>query len=834
MKRFLKITIIGAAMLIAALLIIVEIAYRIKTPSVEGTIVCPYLSAPVTVIRDEWGVPHIKAKNSKDAFFAYGFTVAQDRLFQMEIQRRLAKGELAEILGEKLLPIDKKFRTFLFRHTAEKMLKHPEKINPSALEILDAFIEGINYFLEKGPFPLEFTLMGIPKRPFTRIDCISMLGYMAYSFNDGINTDSLNAMLRESIKDRNVDELFPEYPKKESTTIMDRQAYFSGTHLEQAFLNAEDAGKNIVNYFKSIFSEIFITQHDGVNAFCHYLENIHMFEGSNSWVIAPSRSAHGKPIIANDPHIAHSLPGVWYEARIQFGDVDNYGYFLPMYPFPLIAHNERRGWTITMFENDDLDLYYETFNPENPNLVMYRGRWVPVKMIKEKIRVKGKVEVEHIIRITPHGPIISDFLENYKGKPVSMWWVFLHEENPLVDITYEMLISKKWQEFERAISKLAAPGLNLSWADADGNIAWWGAGYIPIRPSHVNNKKILDGASGKDEVLGYVPFSQNPKLINPKSGIIVTANNRPTWKPVGSIANVPGYWRPDDRAARITELLSRKEKWSIEDLKAVQNDTYSVAARGILPTILAIVEHAEKEGKLNEIEKEAVRVLKSWNMRYDIDSAGAVVFHFLVHHIMKEGVGDELGEHFVGYTEVPDHWTFLKIFINNPASCFWDNIKTSEKETREIIINRALKSAVAHAQSKLGSSPKKWKWGNIHKLEYVHPVGMVKPFNILYNMGPYPVGGEAHIVNRMKTHFGKMDFNITSIPSTRRLIIIGEPDNSYSILPAGNSGNLKSQHYDDQVKMYIEGQYRKLNFSEKSLIGKKTRVLRLEPRKWEI
>lgn len=830
MKKALKIAGIIIVSLVVVLIAGIEIMYRAKTPSTEGTIVCPYLSAPVTVIRDEWGVPHIKAKNSKDAFFAYGYTLAQDRLFQMEIQRRLAKGELAEILGEKLLPIDKKFRTYLFRHVGEKILKHPEKINPRALRILDAFLAGVNHFLETGPLPIEFTLMGIPKRPFTRIDCLSMLGYMAYSFNDGISTDSLNSMLREKLSDRNVDELFPEYPKKGSTTIIDRQPSFQSTAPKQALLRS-DEGLGFVRAVRSFVAALFVSRDDVTSDIARYLENMPGFEGSNSWVIAPSRSAHGKPIIANDPHIAHSLPGVWYEARIQFGNVDNYGYFLPMYPFPLIAHNERRGWTITMFENDDLDLYYETINPNNPNQVMYRGKWVPLETIKETIKVKGKGEVEYLIRITPHGPIISDFLEGYKGKPVSMFWVFIKEENPLLDITYGMLMAKTWQEYEKAISRLAAPGLNLSWADSDGNIAWWAAGYIPKRLAHVNHKKILDGASGRDEISGYVSFKDNPHLINPKSGIIVTANNRPTWRPVGGIANVPGYWRPDDRAARLTDLLSSKEKWSIEDLKAVQTDTYSIAARETLPVIIASLEKAEKESKLNAAEKESLGILKSWNMRYDVDSAGAVVFHFLMHHIMKEGVGDEAGEHFLSYTEVPDHWTFIKIFINNPASRYWDDINTPEKETREAIIARAFKTAVGDVQSRLGSSPSRWKWGNIHQLEYIHPVGMAKPMNLLYNMGPYPAPGEAHLVNRIKTHFGKMDFNVTSIPSTRRLIIIGEPDNSYSVLPAGNSGNLKSTHYGDQVKMYLAGQYRKLNFSDESFAGKSTHVMKLLPAK---
>jgi penicillin amidase len=829
MKKALKIFGIVIVMLVVGTIGCITILYRTKLPSIDGELTCPYLSAPATVVRDEWGVPHIKAKSGKDAFFAYGYTIAQDRLFQMEIQRRLAKGELSEILGEKLLKIDKQFRTYLFRHTAEKILKNEKNIHPRALEFLDAFLAGVNHYLETGPTPIEFALLGIPKRPFTRIDCISMLGYMAYSFNDGINTDSLNSMLREKLPQRNIDELFPEYTKKGSTTIIDRQAVFAKS--QHALREGNTKPDGFMNILKSAIAWMFDIHNDAAVNIAEHFAAMPIFEGSNSWVIAPSRSAHGKPIIANDPHIAHSLPGVWYEARIQFGDCDNYGYFLPMYPFPLIAHNERRGWAITMFENDDLDLYYETFNPKNPNQVMYRGKWVGVEIVKEMIKVKGKPDVEHVIRITPHGPVISDFLEGYKGKPVSMFWVFLKEKNPLLDITYGMLMSKTWQEFEKAISRLAAPGLNLSWADSDGNIAWWAAGYLPIRPTHVNNKRILDGASGKDEILGYVPFRENPKLINPKSGIIVTANNRPTWKPVGGIANVPGYWRPDDRATRLTDLLSSKEKWSIDDLKSVQTDTYSIAARETLSTLLSELKGAEKENQLNKVEKESLAVLENWNMRYDADATGAVVFHFMAHHILKEGVGDELGEHFLTYTEVPDHWTFFKNFINNPASRYWDNIRTPGKENRRIIITNAFKNAVNDIASRLGSSPSKGKWGNIHRLEYVHPVGMAKPMNLLYNMGPYPASGEAHLVNRIKTHLGKMDFKVTSIPSTRRIIIIGEPDNSYSILPAGNSGNVKSPHYGDQVSMYLAGQYRKLNFSDTSLSGKKTHVMRLMPGK---
>ena len=304
-------------------------------------------------------------------------------------------------------------------------------------------------------------------------------------------------------------------------------------------------------------------------------------------------------------------------------------------------------------------------------------------------------------------------------------------------------------------------------------------------------------------------------------------------KPVGGIINVPGYWRPDDRASRITELLSTKDKWSINDLEIIQVDTYSVAAREVLPILKSVLEGiAGKKDAMNETGKKALEVLSSWNMRYDADSAGAVVFHFLMHHILKEGVGDELGDtNFITYCDGPAHWIFIKSFIQNPASEFWNNINTPETETRENIIARAFTKALEDCGKRLGGSPDSWEWGDIHRLEYIHPVGMTKPMNLIYNIGPFNAPGEGHLINRIKTHFGKMNFKVSSLPSTRRLIVMGDPDNSYSILPAGNSGNVMSPYYGDQVQMYLAGEYRKMNFSDASIASSTTRVLNLVPAK---
>ncbi|PKL17413.1 MAG: penicillin acylase, partial [Spirochaetae bacterium HGW-Spirochaetae-5] len=561
MKKPLKIAGIVAIAITGVAIILytgINIFFNSRSPVIDGVFYTEGISEKTTVIRDNWGIPHITAQNGSDAYFAYGFTVAQDRLFQMELQRRLALGELSEILGPSFIKIDRMFRTYLLKHTAEEYLRHPEKIDPEALKLLDSFLAGVNHFVNTQKLPVEYALIGHKPREFSRLDVLGMFGYMAYSFTDAIDTDSLNTILKEKCPDKGINELFPGYTKEEPVTIMETSADFkvpdplsqirkmegsapdsiSASNLVPDPLNPKPGAdpykqnlhQRIITNIKSILTGTgFADKQTNEPTFRELAARIcPPFKGSNSWVIAPSRSASGKAILANDPHVALSHPGVWYEAHICFPGFEVYGYHIPIIPYPMLGHNSKKAWAVTMFENDDLDLYAETFNPSDPTQVMYKGKWTKITVIKETIKVKGQSDDTLEIRITPHGPIITEFIENYTGKPVSMWWVYHKVYNPVLDVGYGLSTSSTPEEFRQAVSKLAAPGLNLSYADSKGNIAWWGAGRIPIRPKHINSREILDGASGRDEIQGLIPFSQNPHMINPSSGIIITANNKST------------------------------------------------------------------------------------------------------------------------------------------------------------------------------------------------------------------------------------------------------------------------------------------------------------------
>ena len=788
-------------------------------PDIDGSLVTSKVKAKTQITRDKWGVPHITAENGKDAYFALGFTLAQDRLFQMELQRRVARGELAQILGPKLLNVDKMFRTLMLRHRAEAYLAEEEKINPEALQFLDAFLEGVNHFVSTGPLPVEYTLLGLKPRPFTRLDSVAMIGYVAYSFADGIKRDSLYTIFESFLTPDDLAMIFPKYTLENRTTIMEPAGDYKGD-LAGAYPLIEVSG-SVDNAFTGLNSSL-QTVLDQVFSI------VPPFTGSNSWVIAPSRSENGHALLANDPHIGIANPGVWYEAHVKYPGYENYGYHLPLMPFPMLGHNSFKAWAITMFENDDLDLYAEIFHPTDTSLVKFKGEWVKAEIIKEIIKVKGAPDEPLTIRVTSHGPVISDYIKGYKGKPVAVSWVYNKVDNPILDIFYGMGTASSMSQFREAVSKLAAPGLSISYIDNTGNIAWWAAGRLPIRPAHVSGKKIHDGSSGKDEFMGYLPFEKNPQLENPKSGLIITSNNLPTHKPIDPIGVVTGYFRPSDRAARIYELLSKQEKWSIEELKEIQTDTMLNEGHEIAQRIIPILE-AKKES-FSEIEAKAFAQLESWDGFLKVSSIGGTVFEFTLYHMMKETLESHIGaEHLKTYLNLTDYWSFLKGFLKNDKPPVTGKDPSIKPKERDVIVLNGFKHAVEEIVSKLGTNDKDWQWGSVHTIEYVHAVGKKKPLNLLFNVGPFPCPAEFPSVNKLKSKTGNHDYKVSSLPSTRRLIDCNSPEESWSILPTGNAGNFMSPFYDDQAQMFIQGKYRKMLFTDAQIKNESSHVLTLLP-----
>lgn len=793
-----------------------------QKPQYEGRIQVLGLGKDVVIQRDLSGVPHIEAEDSHSAFYALGYATAQDRLFQMELVRRLSQGRLAEILGEDLLPVDKMFRALLLKRWAEDYASQKERLAPDAWTNLDSYLAGVNSFLKSGNLPVEYKLLGIKPTPFERVDALSSIAYMGFSFAEGIRSDSLYSILEEKFPNSRIEDLFPRYDKEKGASIQNDQP----GRPALSYVNPIDSLESNQN-LEYDRSQVSIAMNPGSESFLQevsrLLDSVPIFEGSNSWVLDGSRTESGIPILVNDPHIGYSNPGTWYIAHMIYEDKDIYGYFLPGVPYPLLGNTKDKAWGLTMLENDDLDLYYETLS-EDRKQVLYKNKWVDLEVLEEEIAVKGQPPEKFTILKSPHGPIFSDFVKGYEGRPISLYWVFHHEPNPVIDILHNLLFAKNIKEAREGISLLAAPGLNFSYADRDGNIAWWGAGRFPIRNKITNTRKILEGSNGEADVIGYLPFRDNPQLENPKNGIIATANNLPSNKVFPRLGKLEGNWQPSDRFRRITEVLSKKDRYNFADMETLLLDNESFSAQDIWEVYMDSFAWDDSFWTSVrphdwDMSKTSIEILSKWDFTTGLESKETTVYYVLTYFTIKNMLEDEMGaELFSIYGSIADHLNSYKSLIEEPNHPLWDDVRTKGiVENRSDILNRSLVDTVHFLKDRVGGSPNLWQWKNLYHVEYAHALGMKKPLNYLFNIGPFPTWGAPEVVNNVKAKLLAGDFSVKSGPSTRRIISFGDLDENRTILPTGNSGNLASPFYSDQTIEYLEGRFRTTNISKDSI-----------------
>jgi len=805
-------------------------AAQTRLPDLDGELRHSSLVGEVRVVRDDWGVPHILADHETDAYFALGYVMAQDRLFQMELFLRLARGEMAELLGPPLVPIDKIVRSFRLRAQAERIVGNQEGLPKGLRDAVAAFMAGINHCVKTQPLPFEFAVLHIPPREFTPVDCLTVAAVLPITFADGLRGDALVTLLKEKQPDLDIDALFPGYDNEVPVTIMET------LEEAEAYLKAQGTASPAAPVAGPASAGEEAAVHEGLAAVRSVLASLQSLSerfgpalGSNSWVLGGSRTRSGKPILANDPHVGLTNPSTWYEAHLKYGKFENYGYHLPLIPFPILGHNRDRAWGMTMFANDDVDLYLEKFHPDDPNKVMYKGEWVDVETETETIKVRFGRDRQVTVRRTPHGPVITDayrLLNDYDGADISLRWIWQQEEYTDIQAVYNMAHARDYDSFAEAVSLFTSPGINVSYADRQGNIAWWAAGLVPIRPAHVNPKQLLDGASGKDEPLGYLPFEENPHLKNPPCGYIVTANNLSTVKPVGAAGKLAGYWQPGDRAGRIEHALATQEHWTIDGLKAVQFDDRAYAAPAIVKCVTEILETAT----LTPLEQQALATLAAWDFGHNVESTGASIYQVLCDFVLKNALVDEMGEKlFRNYCVLADHWNFFKHFVHEEGSPYWDDVTTPTKETCADIVLRSFQDTVAMLDKDLGGDVRRWAWGKIHTMEFKHPFGYLPPLGFVFNIGPFPSPGAAQVINNMLYAGGAHSYDVIAGPSTRRLIDYADPEHSLTILPTGNSGNFMSPYYDDQAAMFMTGQYRELRLTEEQIEAHTAHELCMKP-----
>lgn len=761
---------------------------RSKKPAVNTELRLPGLQKPVEILFDEHGIPHIYAANEQDAYCALGYVHARDRLFQMEMLRRLADGRLSEIIGEKTVDVDRFFRTLSIReharHTLAEVYANP---NDPMVLAANAYYRGVNHFLETGPAPPEFDMLGIPKRPFSLEDGLVVGGYMGFSFTDAFDTEAINELILQKLGPQYLADLPNEWDSAAVKIPVQAPNRLSGAGAPA------DAGLLL-----SLSAKV-----RDIQTFCRALPP---FLGSNGWVLGPGRTKNGKVILENDTHIGFSQPSVWYEAQLSYGDYSLYGNFIAGAPLPVLGHTKDVAWGLTMFENDDVDFYRETVNPDNPNQVRFRDAWEDMEIREEIIKVKDGEEQRLPVRKTRHGYLVNGIARPFKTdtQALAMWWIYRQrpDRGPLA--FYRLAHARNVADAEQAVALMHAPGLNVMFGDASGNIAWWAAGSLPRRPAHVRPWLVLDGASGRDEIEGWLPFSENPHNVNPPEGFVYSANNQP--ERTENQPLTPGYYVPEDRARRISQWLSGDKKdWTSDEVRQMTLDTRNPVFPVIAQQMLAAL------SLQTEPERKAAAILKNWPGSHDLTDVAPTVFYRWLYHFYRNTFGDELGDEGLKMLHAAHLGKrLLEPVARNEHSVWWDDVSTTGKrETRAEIFDKSFRQAVADLVAQLGPDPATWQWQRVHTLEHKHPLGILPAVGPWFNVGPFPCPGGRETINNLDFPLDSTGlYRVAYGPALRRVFDFSAPEQAMSINPTGQSGLVNSPFYADQAQMFVAGEFR--------------------------
>lgn len=763
-------------------------------PTYNGEIALKNISEEVTIHFDEIGVPHINAKNQKDAYLALGYVHAQDRLWQMELIRRIAAGRLSEIFGKELLKTDVFFAGLGIEEAASETIKNLD-INSEAYILTQSYLEGVNQFINEGKIPLEFTMLGIKKENYTLKDVYNVFGYMAFSFAVAHKTDPLLTEVKEKLGENYFNELI-------------------SNNIENLTIN-----KTEVSEIKGSLS---VAVHKIMNNL-----PVATFIGSNSWVLAPEKTKNGKVIFANDPHIGYSQPSVWYQNHIKTPNFEMYGFNIALMPFPLLGHNTAYAYGLTMLANDDLNFYVEENNSENTNEYKTIEGYKNYKIIDKTISIKNEKDTTFQVKVSKHGPIMNGIISHLEDeRPIAMHWLYTQLKNEQLDVSYQMSHATSLKNFKNAVSKIHAPGLNVMYGDARGNIAWFASAKLYQLRDRLSSKTYLNGASGKDEILEILPFSENPQAINPSSNYVYSANNQ-----VDSVRGklYAGYYQPEDRAKRITQLLDVKNNFTKDDVAKMLYDVKSATVLDIIKDLVIQIDVTN----LSASEKKAILVLKNWDGNYLKKSVAPTIYNRFLYEFLALTYKDELGESFGLFINSQLQDQALPIQINKAQSVWWDNIKTKDViETRKDIVTNSLKNTFAFLENQLGGNIDNWFWNRVISVEHEHAIG--KAGGVLrsfFNVGPFKtVGGNEVINNQIFDLDATGIYKVKAGPSTRRVVDFSDVENSLSILPTGQSGRVFSDYYKDQAQKYVNGAFETMYLNDTDILKSKN-ILVLKPKK---
>ncbi|HBY18918.1 MAG: penicillin amidase [Marinimicrobia bacterium 46_43] len=752
-------------------------------PTLEGELVLTGLVNPVTVYRDEWGVPTLVAQSEEDIYRAVGYVMASDRLWQMDLLRRVTQGRLSEIFGKDLVETDLLMRTLRMTEKSLKILDSTK--NPDILTALEAFSAGVNIYIEthRDKLPPEFVILGYEPEPWKPVHSANLIGYMAWDLTMPFSAEIILYKIRQKLGEDYFNELIPN---------------IAGQH---AVVHEEFSGADLPD-IGAVFQKA--TQK---------LEQLGavVFQGSNNWVAGPEKSESGAPLFANDMHLGLSSPGIWYPMhQVVPGSLHVSGVVLPGQPFVIAGHNERIAWGMTNVMVDDMDFYLEKVSNDNPGFYEYQGEWKAFEIQKETIPVKGEKPVEKTVLFTHHGPVISDFKGTGRDV-ITMRWLGYDMSRELEGV-YALNRANNWHDFREAAKGFIAVSQNIAYADVDGNIGLQTCAGIPMRKKG-DGLMVVPGWTGEYEWEGIVPFEERPYSLNPSNGTVSSANNKTTNE---TYPYHISYWYAlHYRIDRIREMLTSKEKLTPRDFMRMHTDYKSAMVKDLLPGLLQVI-HDHRE-ELSPAEAAALNLLRTWSGSMEAHEAAPAIFdHFyvtLVRNLFLDEMGDSL---FTEYTRSSylSRYAVDKIWKNH-GGIWVDDIETKEiEESLEDMIWMTFQDVVADLEKKLGKNPDSWIWGELHTLTLSHPLGSVKMLDRVFhlNRGPYPAPGSFHTVCPYAYSLAN-PYHVNHGASQRHIYNLADWDKSYVILPTGISGNPASPFYLDQTEMYLKGDYRQDFFS---------------------
>ena len=754
------------------------------SPVHDGTLDLPGLKAPVVIERDAHGIPTLRAQSLEDALFALGVVHAQDRLWQMEVHRRIGGGRLAEAFGQAAVNNDRFLRALGVRRAAQAQW---ERASPASRAALQAYADGVNAVLDRAlaARPPEFLVLGITPERWSPVDSLAWGVMMAWDLGGNWTSEMQRLRLAAKLPLERIAEFLPPYPGDSPQAVRDYPALYRELGLNRGAVR------------QAWFGLPDIAPPSGIEG-----------TGSNNWVLAGSRTTTGRPLLANDPHLGLNTPALWYFARLQAPGLDVAGATMPGLPGVILGQNDRLAWGFTNTGPDVQDLYIEEVVPTEP--ARYRTPQGPAafEVSEEVIRVRGGPQVRLQVRRTRHGPVISDAgtLDDALGARhvLAMRWTALEPDSDLMAPMLAMMRARSVPAFVQAAEGWLAPMQNMVVADADGAIGFVAAGRVPLRAPE-NDLRGLAPAPGWEQRydwVGWVPAGQTPREFDPARGWIATANQR---------IHDPAYphfitsdWSLPYRQQRIEQLLQSRARHSIEDLARMQADQKSLAAPRLLPWLL-------RSASTHPLAQGALRELAGFDGTMDADRAAPLVFWAWHRALARAVLADEVGEPLFGRSFGGRSFQDTLEGILARDDAWWcDDKGTPAAETCLQMVDRALGAALDELSARFGNDPARWRWGAAHAVHADH-----RPFSNVGALAPLfhlwvPVGGDTYTVNAMRVGLGESEarrYRTTHGPSLRALYDVGERGRSRVMHSSGQSGLPWHGAYRGFVQPWAQGEY---------------------------